>query len=48
MQGGRGNGTAQTSTSAVQCVLDPAFQDAYTATIEVRGVRAFLLPPMPD
>jgi hypothetical protein len=40
-----GDGTDCASTWNVQCVLDPAFQDAYTAILEVRGVRAFLLPP---
>lgn len=40
-----GNGTTFVSTPSAQCVLDPAFQDAYTAKIEVGGVRAFLLPP---
>lgn len=40
-----GDGTDYTSTWNVQCVLDPAFQDAYTAILEVSGVRAFLLPP---
>lgn len=41
-----GDGTNYTSTGAVQCVLDPAFQDAFTATIEVTGVRATILPPL--
>lgn len=41
-----GNGTTYASTSTVQCVLDPAFQDAFTAVIEVGGVRAVLLPPL--
>jgi hypothetical protein len=40
-----GDATTYVSTATVQCVLDPAFQDAYTAIIEVGGVRAFLLPP---
>jgi hypothetical protein len=41
-----GDGTTYVSTPGAQCVLDPAFQDAYTAKIEVGGVRAFLLPPL--
>ena len=41
-----GNGTTYASTPTVQCVLDPAFQDAFTAIVEVAGVRAFLLPPL--
>ncbi len=41
-----GNGVTYASTPTVQCVLDPAFQDAFTAILEVAGVRAFLLPPL--
>ncbi len=41
-----GDGTTYASTSSVQCVLDPAFQDAFTATIEVSGVRAVLAAPL--
>jgi hypothetical protein len=41
-----GNGSTYASTTSVQCVLDPAFQDAFTAIIEVGGVRAVLLPPL--
>ena len=40
-----GNGQTYASTPMIQCVLDPAFQDAFTAKLETRGVRAFLQPP---
>lgn len=40
-----GNGQTYQSTPNVQCVLDPAFQDAFTAELETRGVRAFLQAP---
>jgi hypothetical protein len=40
-----GDGTTYVSTPTVPCVLDAAFQDAYTVEVEVGGVGAILLPP---
>jgi hypothetical protein len=40
-----GDGTTYVSTPTVPCVLDAAFQDAYTVEVEVGGVSAVLLPP---
>lgn len=40
-----GNGTEYVTVPGTPCVLDPAFQDGYSVTIEVSGVRAILLPP---
>lgn len=40
-----GDDTTYVSTPSIPCVLDSAFQDAYTVEVEVGGVGAILLPP---